>query len=95
MRIDQKKAARILDSDSRRRDHGVFTRLRAEFVLGRRVKYFLMNLYIPSTMCVLVSWISFWIKVEIAPARVTLGVTTFLAISGSLFDTVTSIFLSY
>ena len=33
-------------------------------------------------MCVLVSWISFWIKVEIAPARVTLGVTTFLAISG-------------
>ena len=95
MRIDHEKAARILDSDSRRRDHGVFTRLRAEFVLGRRVKYFLMNLYIPSTMCVLVSWISFWIKVEIAPARVTLGVTTFLAISRSLFDTVTSIFLSY
>ena len=64
------------------RDSKTFTRLNAEFVLGRRIKYFLMNLYIPSTMCVLVSWISFWIKVEIAPARVTLGVTTFLAISG-------------
>ena len=37
-------------------------------------------------MCVLVSWISFWIKVEIAPARVTLGVTTFLAISGLMIS---------
>ena len=38
-------------------------------------------MYTPTTLCVFVSWIGFWIKVEQAPARVTLGVTNFLAIS--------------
>ena len=84
------KAAHVKPTTNRTRDSRIFTRLHAEFVLGRRIKYFLMNLYVPSTMCVMVSWISFWIKVEIAPARVTLGVTTFLAISG--FDVPLKVF---
>ena len=31
-------------------------------------------------MCVLISWMGFWIKLTVAPARVALGITTFLAV---------------
>lgn len=34
-------------------------------------------------MCVLISWMGFWIKLTIAPARVALGITTFLAVKVS------------
>ena len=32
-------------------------------------------------LCVVASWLSFWIKLQIAPARVTLSIATFLTIS--------------
>jgi len=37
--------------------------------------------YLPSIMCVTTSWFGFWIKLEIAPARVTLGIATFFTMS--------------
>ena len=36
--------------------------------------------FLPSMMCVFLSWASFWIKLSIAPARVALGITTYLSI---------------
>ncbi|ETN77189.1 Neurotransmitter-gated ion-channel transmembrane region [Necator americanus] len=43
--------------------------------------YYLLQLYIPSCMLVIVSWVSFWIDRTAVPARVTLGVTTLLTMT--------------
>lgn len=40
----------------------------------------------PSTFCVFVSWLAFWIKLESAPARVGLGITTLLSIVTMYFN---------
>ena len=42
----------------------------------------MLKKFLPSFLCVIVSFFAFWIKVDHVPARVTLGVTTFLAILG-------------
>ena len=62
---------------------GNFTCLSAVFVLRRRIGYHLFHTYIPSGLIVVMSWISFWIKPEAIPARVTLGVTSLLTLGNS------------
>ena len=37
--------------------------------------------FLPTSLCVVVSWASFWVKLDIAPARVTLGIATFLTLA--------------
>ncbi|XP_067120443.1 glycine receptor subunit alphaZ1-like, partial [Centruroides vittatus] len=59
---------------------GNHTLLIAEFKFKRRLTGNLMNVYIPSTLVVMLSWLSFWIDVHAAPARVTLGVTSILTL---------------
>lgn len=59
---------------------GNFTCLAIVFNLRRRLGYHLFHTYIPSALIVVMSWISFWIKPEAIPARVTLGVTAFLTL---------------
>ncbi|XP_022215892.1 glycine receptor subunit alpha-4 isoform X2 [Drosophila obscura] len=51
------------------------------FNLRRRLGYHLFHTYIPSALIVVMSWISFWIKPEAIPARVTLGVTSLLTLA--------------
>ena len=46
--------------------------------MKRRIGYYLIATYIPSMLIVVISWISFWIDPETAPARVALGITTVL-----------------
>ena len=41
----------------------------------------MLHVFLPSFLCVVASWLSFWIKLQIAPARVTLSIATFLTIS--------------
>lgn len=60
---------------------GNFTCLEVIFTLKRRLVYYVFNTYIPTCMIVIMSWVSFWIKPEAAPARVTLGVTSLLTLS--------------
>jgi len=50
--------------------------LNAYFVMKRNVGYYLFHCFIPSLLCVIISWLSFWIEVDIAPARVTFGIAT-------------------
>jgi len=66
---------------SREHTTGDFSCLEGFLVLRRRISYYFIHMFIPSTLCVIVSWTSFWIKLESAPARVTCGILTFLAIS--------------
>lgn len=60
---------------------GNFTCLEIVFRLKRRLGHYLFHTYIPTCLIVIMSWISFWIRPEIAPARVTLGVTSLLTLS--------------
>jgi hypothetical protein len=63
---------------------GNFTCLAVVFNLRRRLGYHLFHTYIPSALIVVMSWISFWIKPEAIPARVTLGVTSLLTLGAFL-----------
>ncbi|PIO63347.1 Cation transporter family protein, partial [Teladorsagia circumcincta] len=60
---------------------GEYSCLRTQMVLRREFSYYLLQLYIPSFMLVIVSWVSFWLDKDSVPARVTLGVTTLLTMT--------------
>ncbi|XP_002736451.1 glycine receptor subunit alpha-2-like [Saccoglossus kowalevskii] len=60
---------------------GSFTCIEATFTLHREVGYYILQAYLPSIILVVLSWVSFWISYEAAPARVALGVTTILTLT--------------
>ncbi|GIY33007.1 glycine receptor subunit alpha-2 [Caerostris darwini] len=60
---------------------GNFTCIQVVFTLKRRLGYYMFHTYIPTCLIVIMSWISFWIKPEAVPARVTLCVTSLLTLS--------------
>ncbi|UYV74358.1 hypothetical protein LAZ67_11003208 [Cordylochernes scorpioides] len=60
---------------------GNFTCIEVIFTLKRRLGYYLFHTYIPTCLIVIMSWISFWIRPEAVPARVTLCVTSLLTLS--------------
>ena len=43
--------------------------------------YYLIQIYIPSSLIVVISWVSFWLNRGATPARVGLGVTTVLTMT--------------
>lgn len=60
---------------------GNFTCVQVMFTLKRRLGYFIFHTYVPTCLIVVMSWISFWIKPDAVPARVTLCVTSLLTLS--------------
>ncbi|XP_075251232.1 gamma-aminobutyric acid receptor subunit beta-like isoform X3 [Convolutriloba macropyga] len=59
---------------------GNWSTLGAKFVFGRNTLYFIIQMYIPSTLIVMVSWVSFWVGRSSVPARAALGITTVLTL---------------
>ena len=57
---------------------GAFPCLEIRFYLRRDVGYFLIQVYVPSMLIVILSWVSFWINVDASPARVSIGLLTVL-----------------
>uniref|UniRef100_A0A8C3UXG1 Gamma-aminobutyric acid type A receptor subunit pi n=1 Tax=Catharus ustulatus TaxID=91951 RepID=A0A8C3UXG1_CATUS len=53
-----------------------YPRLILQFELRRNVLYFILETYVPSTLLVMLSWVSFWITLDSVPARTCIGVTT-------------------
>ncbi|XP_067844335.1 gamma-aminobutyric acid receptor subunit gamma-1 [Heptranchias perlo] len=51
------------------------------FDLSRRMGYFTIQTYIPCSLTVVLSWVSFWINKEAVPARTSLGITTVLTMT--------------
>uniref|UniRef100_A0A8C9LJV2 Gamma-aminobutyric acid receptor subunit gamma-2 n=1 Tax=Piliocolobus tephrosceles TaxID=591936 RepID=A0A8C9LJV2_9PRIM len=51
------------------------------FDLSRRMGYFTIQTYIPCTLIVVLSWVSFWINKDAVPARTSLGITTVLTMT--------------
>ncbi|KAK2904644.1 hypothetical protein Q8A67_006443 [Cirrhinus molitorella] len=60
---------------------GKFTCIEVKFLLERQMGYYLIQMYIPSLLIVILSWVSFWINMDAAPARVALGITTVLTMT--------------
>jgi len=60
---------------------GVYQRLSLSFKLQRNIGYFVFQTYLPSTLIVMLSWVSFWINHEATSARVALGITTVLTMT--------------
>ncbi|KAM4035260.1 gamma-aminobutyric acid receptor subunit pi [Anomaloglossus baeobatrachus] len=63
---------------------GTYPRLTLYFVFKRNIIYFILETYVPSSLLVILSWISFWISKASVPARTCIGVTTVLAMTTML-----------
>ncbi|KAI6210430.1 Glutamate-gated chloride channel subunit beta [Aphelenchoides besseyi] len=61
-----------------RTNTGDYACLRMRLRLSRLINYFLLQLYFPTTMIVVVSWVSFWIDSSSTAGRVALAMTTLL-----------------
>ncbi|CAI2349503.1 unnamed protein product [Caenorhabditis sp. 36 PRJEB53466] len=55
--------------------------LNVYFKLQRQQGYYILQIYTPCTLVVVMSWVSFWINKEASPARVSLGIMTVLSMS--------------
>ena len=47
----------------------------------RDIRYYIIQVYVPSVLIVTLSWVSFWLDLEAIPARVSLGVLTVLTLN--------------
>ncbi|XP_054159991.1 glycine receptor subunit alpha-2-like [Oppia nitens] len=56
------------------------SRVQVRLNLKREWTHFLMDVYLPSALFVSMSWLSFWLEISAAPARVTLGNTAMLTL---------------
>nr|WMV64442.1 glutamate-gated chloride channel subunit [Pardosa pseudoannulata] len=60
---------------------GEYSCLKVDLQFKREFSYYLIQIYIPCCMLVIVSWVSFWLDPNAIPARVSLGVTTLLTMA--------------
>ncbi|XP_060659087.1 gamma-aminobutyric acid receptor subunit beta isoform X1 [Drosophila nasuta] len=66
---------------------GNYSRLACEIQFVRSMGYYLIQIYIPSGLIVIISWVSFWLNRNATPARVALGVTTVLTMTTLMSST--------
>merc|ERR1711997_1448457 len=66
---------------------GNYSRLACEIQFVRSMGYYLIQIYIPSSLIVVISWVSFWLNRGATPARVGLGVTTVLTMTTLISST--------
>jgi len=60
---------------------GAYSCLTVDLLFKREFSYYLIQIYVPCCMLVIVSWVSFWLDQNAVPARVSLGVTTLLTMA--------------
>nr|XP_032512225.1 gamma-aminobutyric acid receptor alpha-like isoform X2 [Danaus plexippus plexippus] len=82
---DIKHSGRILHQASD------FSVLQVSFNLKRHTGYFLIQVYVPCILIVVLSWVSFWIHREATSDRVGLGITTVLTLSTISLDSRTDL----
>lgn len=63
------------------RPSGNYSRMRLTFVFARSLGFYIIQVYLPSVLIVIISWVSFWLSRDATPARVALGVTTVLTMT--------------
>ncbi|XP_034037826.1 gamma-aminobutyric acid receptor subunit pi [Thalassophryne amazonica] len=70
---------------------GTYPKLMLHFALRRNVLFFILETYVPSTLLVVLSWVSFWISQSSVPARTCIGVTTVLTMTTLMMGARTSL----
>uniref|UniRef100_A0A1I7WSX1 Neur_chan_memb domain-containing protein n=1 Tax=Heterorhabditis bacteriophora TaxID=37862 RepID=A0A1I7WSX1_HETBA len=66
---------------------GEYSRLVCYFLFKRNIGFYIIQIYLPSILIVVISWsalylkVSFWLSRDATPARVALGVTTVLTMT--------------
>ena len=60
--------------------NGEFNKLKANFIFQRRIKHYVCQYYLPSTMFVLTSWTGFYLQPNNISARVLLSMASLLSI---------------
>ena len=58
---------------------GSFSKLTAKFNLNRKQGYYIWNIYVPASLLVVMTWVTFWLPPSAYPARVAVCVTSFLS----------------
>ncbi|XP_021944512.2 glutamate-gated chloride channel isoform X2 [Folsomia candida] len=59
---------------------GNYSCIKLDIAFEREFGFYLIQIYVPCSMLSLVSWVTFWLEPTAVEARVSLGVTTILAI---------------
>uniref|UniRef100_A0ABM5G1F6 Gamma-aminobutyric acid receptor subunit pi-like isoform X1 n=2 Tax=Pogona vitticeps TaxID=103695 RepID=A0ABM5G1F6_9SAUR len=70
---------------------GRYPKLVFHFELKRNILYFILETYVPSSLLVVLSWVSFWISQSSVPARICIGVTTVLTMTTLMMGARTSL----
>nr|XP_032800623.1 glycine receptor subunit beta-like [Petromyzon marinus] len=60
---------------------GYYTCVEVIFTLRRQVGFYIMGVYAPTLLTVVLSWLSFWINPEASAARVPLGILSVLSLA--------------
>jgi hypothetical protein len=55
------------------------------FLFEREFSYYIMKIYVPCGMIVVISWISFWLGENFLDARVSLAITTILTMVTQIY----------
>ncbi|CAL8117419.1 unnamed protein product [Orchesella dallaii] len=74
-----------------KRKEGEFSILQVNFNMERHAGYFLIQVYLPCGLIVVLSWVSFWINREATSDRVGLGITAVLTLSTISLDSRTDL----
>jgi len=76
----------VKSTKARRWLHDTYTYLCIRFPFIRRLTSSIVTIYLPSSLTVITSWVSFWIDIDAVPARTTLGLMSILTIITQILD---------
>uniref|UniRef100_F1LCC3 Glutamate-gated chloride channel n=1 Tax=Ascaris suum TaxID=6253 RepID=F1LCC3_ASCSU len=58
---------------------GSYSRLWVQFSFERESGFYMLQIFVPATLVVFISWVSFWINRDSAPSRTVIGTMTILS----------------